>query len=857
MNKNSLFNPFSVDLGALGSMLNRNVMHLAVLICCLFFWGCSHRFDRFGFFRPKHDKKATTTKSLDNHEFLLRLVATSFDHDKSVLNEDAANFSTFFLEQLVQDGNFAVELRPDAVQEFSSLANQANPDILRDLGKKYKVEALVRGRVKEYSYKLGRREFSISLNLEIEGINTHNSVRFFHLDKKFQQRFRLRGRRQRDMSSYNLRFLNEVIQGIRESFNEQFKPIVIAQKSRHGGSIPTRALADDLGPGPFSREQLMHMYLWPVSNSGQEKIGPQPLIVKSSTSQMAKSKTQQNEQIRKALTKSKPKKANKLETFDPEELMLRSAQEAEQRLTMDSLVSDSSKKKLKKEAIFTPKIEVSPARPVGQDLSLELNMLGFQLVYPERLQGEKQYQKLYYLLKDHTKQVSALDLESAGEEVLELEIFTTYDRTAVKKFLEDYFHGSYPSPRGKIPAVFERYYLGKLQLGFVLGNQAFIVSTHRNNREILDNAVQRFYVNNGGVTVARILDTSIKNRRLDNIVIEKEQRTDYLPKRSADKRNQNINPPPSKNFSENQVEISDTDLDIQSEENEVVSEYSINQPEMISSKLKRVVRNPEALEYEDGIARNPYEVSNELVSEDIATREGSQFNGRGDSIRSKLPQQIVKSSSEDFSENGLDQVEVSSNAAFYYDIGRRYFISSQYELSKRYMNLAFENGYRSDELNKYLSEIEKRLNPNSENSRSLVKSIQNESRKIDQRALPRYQYDLEKTGPAVESGALEFDTSNKKRSLSLGTENQRNRALEEFYSEMEKMEAELRQYTKKKRQLSTSANGHYKNPSLADLAFQILAIVALVLFFLSFLSTRRIPASPVSTDLSRNTNKNS
>ena len=286
----------------------------------------------------------------------------------------------------------------------------------------------------------------------------------------------------------------------------------------------------------------------------------------------------------------------------------------------------------------------------------------------------------------------------------------------------------------------------------------------------------------------------------DNIVIEKEQRTDYLPKRSADKLNQNIITPPAESFSENRVEISDTALDVQSEENEVVSEYPINQPELISSKPKRVVINSGAFDYEDGNVRNPYEVSKELVSDGITPREDSQFNARGASIiESKLPRQTVKSPSEDFSENGSDQVEVSSNAAFYYDIGRRYFISSQYELSKRYINLAFENGYRSDDLKRYLSEIEKRLDPNSQNSRSLVKSIQNETRKIGQRALPRYEYDPEKAGPAVESGALEFDTSNKERTLSLGTENQRNRALEEFYSEMEKMEAELRQYTKKKR----------------------------------------------------------
>ena len=161
-------------------------------------------------------------------------------HDDGVLKEDADNFSTFLLEQLVKDPNFSVELSPDAIQKFDSLANQANPDVIRDLGQKYKVEALVRGRVKDYSYKLGRREFRVSLDLEIEGINTHNSVSFFDLIEKFQRSFRLRGRRQRDMSSYNFRFLNDVMTSIKDSFDEQFEPLVLAQKSRHGGSIPTR-----------------------------------------------------------------------------------------------------------------------------------------------------------------------------------------------------------------------------------------------------------------------------------------------------------------------------------------------------------------------------------------------------------------------------------------------------------------------------------------------------------------------------------------------------------------------------------------------------------------------------------------
>ncbi len=469
-------------------------------------------------------------------------------------------------------------------------------------------------------------------------------------------------------------------------------------------------------------------------------------------------------------------------------------------------------------------------------------MLGFQLVYPERVLSDKQYQKLYYLLTDESKELSALDLESAGEEVLEIEIFTTYDRTAVKKFLEDYFHGSYPSPRGKIPAVFERYYLGKLQLGFVLGTQAFIASTHRNNRDILEVAVQRFYLANGGVSVAKILDTSLKNRRLDKIVIEKVKETKYLPDKAVDQTSQTVVRTLEKDVPDKNLDFKDSNLDTQSDLSDIDSKSPIVEQEVI--------------EYEDGGKGYPDEASKRLMP-NLKTLDldstGGEVTGGNKSETSVELHNIP----EDFNQNGLDKVEISSNAAFYYDIGRRYFISSQYELSKRYMNLAAKNGYRGDELNHYLSEIEKRLNPLSQTPIAFADPIKEPARNEGQSPLPRYDYDLEQTSPAVESGALDFDASDKDRNLSFGSDKQRNRALEEFYSEMEKMEAELRQYTNNKRQLSTSANGNYRNPGLAELAFQILALVALVLFFLSFLSTRRIPASPVCNDFSDNTNKNS
>ena len=146
--------------------------------------------------------------------------------------------------------------------------------------------------------------------------------------------------------------------------------------------------------------------------------------------------------------------------------MLRSAREAEQRLSQSNLPDRLPESN---DIAEKPIVELSSESTVEYDSSLNLQMPSFQLVYPEKLLANKQYQKLYYLLKDESKQVSALDLENADEEVLELEIFTTFDRTAVKKFLEDYFHGVYPSPRGKIPAVFERYYFRKITAGFCIG----------------------------------------------------------------------------------------------------------------------------------------------------------------------------------------------------------------------------------------------------------------------------------------------------------------------------------------------------------------------------------------------------
>lgn len=867
-------------------MKNRFSIRIVLLLSSLFFWGCSHRFDRFGFFKLKAGKPAKTAQNSDEKDFLLRVIPLNFKFDVGVLQEDAANFSAFFTEQLVKDPNFYVELRPEAIEQFSSQANQAEIDKLRSLGEKFEVEALVRGRIKTYTYRMGPREFEISLHLEIEGVNTHNSEVFFRFDNAFVKKFRTRGRRQRDMSDYNLRFLHEVSLAIRESFDEQFGPLVIQQKSRHGGLIPSKQLSSSKSPGPHSKDELMHFYLWPVTDSGDQFLGPRPIIIKSSAEQLASSKVQQAQDFRSREQSEPPRKIQNTQpsvvketqkqVVDPEELMLRSAQEAERRLagsvaadsymdSSDGLGSENSEDK-RFQANIADAVDGVEAlnyltnRPAADESTLKLDLAGFQLVYPDRLLATKQYQKLYYLISQEDRPVSALDLENAGEDVLELEVFSTSDRTAVMKFLEDYFHGVFPNPKGPIPAVFERFYLGKLQLGFVLGNQAFVASTNRNNRKLLDKAIAEFYANNGGMTVAKILDHNLRNKSLDKVIFTSKNTSDYLPPQQTPRKSSKTSKKSSKRDASARLEAAQ----IREAAIRLVSKPDYAYPQASTSNAERIqqpinsfdyapVNNEQGLEYEDGVIRNPWGngqvISSESASDDFSVVDQNYEN---------RPTQ----------DSGILQKNQSipSNALFFFDMGRRYFSSHDFDTSRRYFNLAWENGYRGNEITQYLSQIDQRIGgkqPNAQVARvtpappAYTEPVRQAYQEPVGQPARNYQQEEPVTSVAIESGAVDFTVQRASSDISPGSRNQRNRALADFYTEMEKMEAELKQYTQNKRQLATTAEGYSVGPEFAHLAFQILALIALVLFFLSFLSTRRIPASPLSRDFLSDSDKNS
>lgn len=847
-------------------MKTRISLHIILILCSLFLWGCSHRFDRFGFFRLKAPKKIDSSGMIEDKDYVLRMVPLMFNHDGSVLKEDAANFSTFLMDQLSKDPNFLLEMRPEVVEQFQSSRNQADFDKIRNLGLEYEVEAYMRGRIKNYSYRMGRRDFEISLSLEIEGVNTHNSEVFFRFDKSFNKNFRTRGRRQRDMSDYNLRFLTEVLTALREEFDKQFIPLIIQQKSRHGGLIPSKVLSDSKAPGPHPQDQLMHFYLWPVTDYGQESLGPQPIVIKSGTEQMASSQVQQSEDYREQLKLKELESASaRNDSIDPEELMLRSAKEAEQRLSgmksnedqADLTALTGYQGAAKPSYSDNPYDKMAAVSGVGsaqEEPTLDLKLEGFQLVYPEGLQATKQYQKLYYLVEYEGKPVSALDLENAGEDVLELEVFSTSDRMAVKKFLEDYFHGINPNPKGQIPAVFERFYLGKLQIGFVLGNQAFVANTHKNNRKRVERAIDQFYTNNGGVTVARILDQNLKQRRLDKVVFKRNEKPNYFPKSniSSNRASQNfkVQPKVAPRYRREDVvavpnQPSDAYRSIATKK--LVQEKSDSVDHFQHSYKSTNHRPPTnvGLEYEDGVIRNPWGKDYQELNESAASDSTDTQSGLG--FR------------DDISSSNDERQSSPYNAVFFFDMGRRFFLADDFLTSKRYFKLAVENGYRGADVNEYLAKIERRVGKGDSATYVISETNQTPREEPQVRAeRSQIQDDNDQSkGIPVQSETVDFTVKKVAVNDSPAAKSQRTRALEDFYTEMEKMEEELKQYTKKKRQLSTTAEGFSLGPEFAHLAFQILALVSLVLFFLSFMSTRRIPASPISRDLFPRNDKNS
>ena len=854
-------------------MRSKVSLHLILIFCSLFLWGCSHRFDRFGFFRLKAPKKQDVSTMVEDKNYVLRMVPLIFNHDGSVLKEDAANFSTFLIDKLSKDPNFSLEMRPEVIEQFQSTRNQADFDRIRSLGLEYQVEAYMRGRIKNYSYRMGRRDFEISLSLEIEGVNTHNSEVFFRFDKSFNKNFRTRGRRQRDMSDYNLRFLYGVLSAIKEDFDKQFLPLIAQQKSRHGGLIPSKLLSDAKGPGPHPEDQQMFFYLWPVTDYGQESLGPQPIVIKSGTEQMASSKVQQSAEYRETLKLEELERmGTKEDSIDPEDLMLRSAREAEKRLSdrrsnedQADLTALTGYQSIRKPSYSNNPYEkmATGSAPVEEESTLNLALLGFHLVYPESLQTTKQYQKLYYLVEHEGRPVSALDLENAGEDVLELEVFSTSDRMAVKKFLEDYFHGISPNPKGQIPAVFERFYLGKLQIGFVVGNQAFVANTHKNNRRRVEAAIAEFYTNNGGITVARILDQNLKHKRLDKVVFQRNEKPNYLPQGGIAKKktSQNIKSQPkvAPRYRKENV-IIDSGLSSPSyptvKYNNVVEERA-NSKQQFSSSYKvadTVASTTIGLEYEDGVIRNPWGKDYQQLDDSIVKDSRDIQNDQG--------------FSEDISGSNDERQSSPYNSVFFFDMGRRFFLADDFLTSRRYFKLAVENGYRGTDVNEYLAKIERRVGKN-DIPEYAISGVINQATPSDRLQVPVVSAQVtavptqlqnnnaQSKGVPIQSETVDFTVKNVVVNNSPTMKTQRTRALEDFYNEMEKMEEELKRYTQNKRQLSTTAESFSLGPELANLAFQILALVSIVLFFLSFMSTRRIPASPITRDLYPRNDKNS
>ncbi len=170
----------------------------------------------------------------------------------------------------------------------------------------------------------------------------------------------------------------------------------------------------------------------------------------------------------------------------------------------------------------TKKAEVSLSNLVAEGL-LDLRMDEFVLAHPLVMDPQKRYEKFFYLPKTSATQEETLrSFDMASKSNLTIEVFSTISEYAVRKFLIDYFEGLPANPTGRIPEAYERTQMGKYQLGFMIGKRAFIVTSPRESREKVLTASGNFYVRNGGHDLNQILSGKVAPKPESTIQIVKD-----------------------------------------------------------------------------------------------------------------------------------------------------------------------------------------------------------------------------------------------------------------------------------------------------------------------------------------------
>ncbi len=707
--------------------------------------GCSHRRD-----------SGTKTKDAGAE---LRIVVVPLEKAEAVLEEDARNFSAYLTGFLAANKFFRVNTSRNAVTDFSRKLLFENSDELRRAADKHLVEGVVTGRIHDFEYGLNRRNFFLRVDVSLTGRNTYTGETFLNLRKNVEKRFRVRRGRKQDFSEYNRKALDELLGDFQTEFLHKLNTLIIAQKSRHKGVLPTRRIASVSGSLHSTGAEVMQILLWPVKSSGKPLDLPVPIRRGPDLAgELGKSTS-----LSKFLERSKKKKY-----ADPKALVSRGK--------LPEVLPEKKRVKPKSTRVETPVLK--EVEPGSSDSGFNLAIPGFHLVYPRELIESKKYQKFYYLVETAgSGGKSAVDLEDAGEETLILEIFSTVDRKAVGRFLEDYFRGLKPNPMGQMPTVFERDYMGKYQVGFPLENRALIASGHRSHRDSILNGVSTLFVRNGGVSVARILKHSFKKGLNGTNIVLKDLSSSLNRKLKA-------------------PGVSSSTGKAKRRAKQVAKK---KRPATPTKKLKK---------------RAPVKTRKAKKARRIAKKSRvSAAKKSSKSSRTRPPDHKTR--------------KYPANAVFFFDMGKGYYKSGDYDTALHYFELAYRNGYDIPELQEYLerSELGKRkygksgLSSNeseglpeflgpaleyetydySRLERQARTRVPSASARRTSRTPPPPQPESSRPKPRAQSVQVQPVKPAPTRTPRASKPPAKSSNLEEFYREMQKMEQDIERYMKQKK----------------------------------------------------------
>ncbi|MCJ8344520.1 hypothetical protein MJH12_03195, partial [bacterium] len=428
-------------------------------------------------------------KVREEYPYKLRVVVNAFQADsQQIFLEDVANLSDYYRDKLEETGLFSIERDSDVISRYSRPGVLENVSQLRKLSKNNLIEGVISGTIKKYYYKKERRYFHIALALDISVHDTYSGEEIFHTSKNYNKKFRLSRKGQKDYSKLNQQLLDLVLGQINHEMIVEVSKIIEKRRAENGGEFTV----------VMNGSETQNLLLWPKdaiqrASNGNARIGALPT---PNIRSLASVKPGDNEELeienlsidleprRKAITKNS--KMSKADLLD---------------MGFDSIL-DNRKNDQKKSKNFHLKVQ------------------GFKLIYPLEWDSSKKYSKFYYLVDSKKyKNKDIVDIDASMEDNLVLEIFSTVDGLAVRRFLEDYFQGINSHPIGDILEVFERNYMGKLQLGFVLGDKAVIASIHRKHRATLLQGLTSLYIKNGGVSVEKLVNESIRRRFSSNSLV--------------------------------------------------------------------------------------------------------------------------------------------------------------------------------------------------------------------------------------------------------------------------------------------------------------------------------------------------